>query len=156
MAAGPRREPASALPRAAAPETHVDLSAMRELANLSAQTAINRHARRTLVGRMHSKLIVAAVAFTACGGLFWMWQRTAPGEVTFYAALFALLVAVYWGVHYALLTGRLIVSRLGYVARDSSTGRGRMRPPTGQDVQDASGQSAGPPAQDGEEQASAE
>ncbi len=38
LPASQRREPATVLPRAAAPEKHVNLSAMRELANLSAHT----------------------------------------------------------------------------------------------------------------------
>ncbi len=126
LPAAQRREPASVLPRAAAPETPVNLSAMRELANLSAQSAINRHARRTLVSTMYSKLLVAAVALAACGGLSWMWMPSMPGDVTFYAVLLALLVAVYWGywgVHYALLTGRLVCDKPSRAARLAPTPR---------------------------------
>ena len=39
-------QPVELSPRSAAPEKHIDLSAMRELANLSARTAISRHSRR--------------------------------------------------------------------------------------------------------------
>jgi chemotaxis protein histidine kinase CheA len=141
MPATQRREPALVLPRAATPERSVDLSAMRELANLSAHSAISRHARRTLVSTMYSKLIVAVVALAACGGLFWMWKRLAVWEVTFYAALIALSAAIYWGVHYALLTGRLMVNKSGRVARSSSAG---------QDAHQAPDQFAGSSVEDGQ------
>jgi hypothetical protein len=126
LPAAQRREPASVLPHAAAPERNVNLSAMRELANFSAHSAIDRHARRALVSTMYSKLLVAAVALAACGGLSWMWMRSTPGDVTFYAALLALLVAAYWGVHYALLTGRLIFDKPGHAARLAPTAREPM------------------------------
>ena len=48
-------------PRAVAPENNANLSAMGELAIISAASAINRHAHTKKVGRVRSKLGVAVV-----------------------------------------------------------------------------------------------
>jgi hypothetical protein len=102
-------------PRSAAPETHNDLSALRELANLSAHSALNHHSRQLLVYTMRSKLTVAIVALAAGGAMFWMWKGASSAQMTYYAGLIAVLVAVYWGVQYALLSGRLTISRSGHI-----------------------------------------
>ncbi|MEN6450021.1 MAG: hypothetical protein ABFC96_05990, partial [Thermoguttaceae bacterium] len=107
-------------PRATAPENRVDLSALRELANLSAHSALARHARRLMVSRMNSKLLVAGVAFASSVGLYWM-SRVLTWKVTYYAAMASLLIGVYWGMHYLLLTGRLII-KSGHVAWNPATG----------------------------------
>ncbi|MBU4271540.1 MAG: hypothetical protein KKA28_06730 [Planctomycetes bacterium] len=119
-----RREPAQVAPRAEAPEKHANLSAMRELANLSAQNALNRYSRRILVNAMYSKLLVVAVALAAAAGLLWMWKTTTGWQTTFYSALVALIVAVYWGVQYALLSGRLMINKSGHIKWHSSAGYG--------------------------------
>jgi len=108
-------EPAPARPRAVAPERHIDFSALRELANLSAYNAITRYSRRLLVSSMFSKLFVTGVALFAGAVLLWQWKSSSGWELTFYAGLIALLIAVYWGVQYALLTGKLIISKSGHI-----------------------------------------
>ncbi|MEN6458300.1 MAG: FHA domain-containing protein [Thermoguttaceae bacterium] len=110
-----RREPVTVLPRAAAPETHVDLSAMRKLANLSAQNNLRRHARRVLVSEMYSRLVASVIALVTGVGLFIIWKRFAAWEAAYYASLVALLVAIYTGLRYAMVTGRLIVNKSGHV-----------------------------------------
>ena len=97
------------------PREAIDLSALRELANLSAHSAISQHTQRVLIRTMRSKLIVAVVALLASGGLWWMWSFFGAREMTYYSALVAILVAIYWGVEYALLTGRLIISKSGHI-----------------------------------------
>ena len=113
-------------PRAVPPEKRIDLSALRELANLSADAAINQHSRQVLIRTMASKLLVALVALLAGGGLLWMWRLAGAEQLTFYSGLLALLIAIYWGVEYALLTGRLIISKSGSIDWNSS-GSGRSR-----------------------------
>ena len=54
-------------PRTVAPEKRIDLSALRELANLSAQSAISRYSRKVLISSMYAKLMVAGVALAAGG-----------------------------------------------------------------------------------------
>jgi len=105
-------------PRSLAPERSIDISALRELANLSAQSALNRHSRNVLIQTMRSKLSVAIVALASGGGLLWLWKDFNATDATFYTALVALLVAIYWGVEYALLTGRLIISKSGSIDID--------------------------------------
>ena len=110
-----RREPAQVAPRAVMPEKHVNLSAMRELANLSAQNALSRYSRRILVNAMYSKLLVVAVALASAAGLLWIWKTTTGWQTTLYLALVALIVAIYWGVQYALLSGRLRINKSGRI-----------------------------------------
>jgi chemotaxis protein histidine kinase CheA len=118
------RKPVEMSRRSAAPESRVDLSALRELANFSARSAVSRHSRKLLINTMRSKLVMAIMALAAGGGLFWMWQRYGAVEMTLYYSLAAVLVAVYFGVQYALLTGRLRINELGHIniAWDSFTG----------------------------------
>ena len=110
--------PGTIAPRTVAPETHTDLSAFRELANLSAHTAIGRHSRQMLVRTMYSKLAVVIVALTTAGALFWMWRSLNTTQMTLYSALLALLITIYWSVQYALLTGRLIIGKSGHIDVD--------------------------------------
>jgi hypothetical protein len=115
-----RRELVTLVARTTAPETHSGLSALRELANFSARNAMSRHTRRVLVGQMYSKLMVVAVSVGAAVWLLWAWKSLMSWEATYYAALVAVLTAVYWGVQYALVTGRLIVNKAGYVKLNSA------------------------------------
>ena len=108
-------KPLKMSPRSAAPENRIDLSALRELANFSARNAISRHSRKLLINTMRSKLVMAIMALAAGGGLFWMWQQYGAVEMTLYYSLAAVLVAVYFGVQYALLTGRLRINERGHI-----------------------------------------
>ncbi len=108
-----RREPVDLSPRAVAPEKSVDLSALRDLANLSAEHALGRHDFKKLIVATRSKSIVTVVALAAAGGLFWHWYAHHAGNIVAYAAGLSLLAALYWGLQYAVLTGRLIINRAG-------------------------------------------
>ncbi len=112
------REPIELPPRTAAPEKRIDLSALRELANLAAKSAINRHSRQLLISTMYSKLAVMLTALAAGAVLLLMWKRFGAWHMTFYSALAALLVALYWGVEYAILSGRLVISKTGHIDVD--------------------------------------
>ena len=117
-----RRKPVDLSPRAVAPEKLGGLSAMRELANMSAHTAIDRHARRQMVSAKRSNLLVAIAGLVVGGALLWMWWAMKTGDLTFYSAMVSSLVALFWGVRYAVLTGRLIVSKSGRLDWKSSKG----------------------------------
>jgi len=95
-------------PRTVAPEKSVDLSAMRELANLSAQTAIDRHRQRAQRGATLSKLVVALVGLAAGAVLLHFWRHHAPTRLTFGAAMTSFVVAACWGVQYLILAVRRI------------------------------------------------
>ncbi len=114
-------EPVEMSPRTVAPEKRTDLSALRELANYSARSAISRHSQNILINTMHSKLVMALLALAACGGLFWMWMRYGAVESTLYYSLVAMLVAIYFSVQYALLTGRLCIDKSGNLNIDWNT-----------------------------------
>ena len=80
---------------------------------MSAHTAIDRHARRQMVSAKRSNLLVAIAGLVVGGALLWMWWAMKTGDLTFYSAMVSSLVALFWGVRYAVLTGRLIVSKSG-------------------------------------------
>ena len=127
-------EPVEARPRT--PPKHIELSAFRELANMSARHAIQQHSRRTLVRAMHGKLTVTFVAFVASIGLFWLWRQFGACKLTFCSSLLATVVAIFWGLEYAILTGRVIVGRSGHIR-------------IGRKGSSSPGTSAGSPARDG-------
>ncbi len=119
-------------PKTMAPEKGSHLAAMRELANLSARHALDQHGRLQLRRAIRGKLAVTLVS-AAVGSLlvaWWTWRGA--GEVAYYAGLVSYLIAVLWGVQYAVLTGRLIVSRSGHLAW-------RSRPPAAQAAAKRSG-----------------
>jgi hypothetical protein len=108
-----RREFVKLSPRAVAPEKNVDLSALRDLANLSAEHALGRHDFKQLMRATRSKLLVTVVALTASVVLFWHTRMHNGTKLEVIAAVLGLLIALYWGLQYAVLTGRLIVNRTG-------------------------------------------
>jgi predicted nucleic acid-binding Zn-ribbon protein len=110
-----QREPVVISPRATAPEKHINLMAMRELANLSAKSALNRHDRTLLVNTIYSKLAVISIALFSAIALLWMCYVMECPTHTFFAAIVALLTAVLWGIQYAFLTGRLIIKKSGEI-----------------------------------------
>ena len=58
-----------------------------------------------------SKLIVATIAAMVTVLLLWLWATHLPMAGTLLAAGVSLVVAVIWGVQYAVVTGRLIVGQ---------------------------------------------
>lgn len=117
----PARSRRPAMPKSAAPEDLSHLAAMRELANLSARNALDRHGRNMLRRAIRSKLAVLVLSFVAGSSLVALWWRLGAGDLAYYAALVCYLVAVVWGIQYAVLTGRLIVSRSGHLGWYSSS-----------------------------------
>jgi hypothetical protein len=118
QAAARPRQPEKMAPRAVAPERHVNLSAMRELANWSAHSAIDRHARRQVRMATWGKVLTTTVGVGVGAVLLGIWWTNQTGELTFYAALVSLLVALLWGLQCARLTGRKMLHK--------------SRPPVGQ------------------------
>lgn len=64
---------------------------------------------------MYGKLTVTFVAFVASIGLFWLWKQFGACKLTFYSSLLATVVAIFWGLEYAILTGRVIVGKSGHI-----------------------------------------
>jgi hypothetical protein len=94
--------------RTVAPERAIDLSAMRELANLSANAAIERHTRGRLIRASGGKLLVALLGATCSGVLYWQSVLLGTGSLAVYSSAVSLIVALYWSVQYMILTGRII------------------------------------------------
>ncbi len=100
-------------PRAVAPEKAVDLQAMRRLAVLSAEGALTSFARRKLNNTRRSKLLVACVAASSGGALFWINYHWPGNAAAAYGAVLAFVIAILWGIQYAVLAGKLLVGRSG-------------------------------------------
>jgi hypothetical protein len=92
-------------PRARAPEKAEDLVSLRELANLSAHSALDTHARNRLLKSAHAKLAVVTIALATAGVLLWRWTVSPSSHMHFYAGLAVVLVAILWGVQYAAIVG---------------------------------------------------
>ncbi len=58
------------------------MAAMRELANLSAQSAISRHIRWQMVRTKRGKLLIVLQGLIAGGALLWMWGRPGPASLS--------------------------------------------------------------------------
>ena len=124
-----RREPAQMLPRAAARESLGDLSAMRAVANVSAQSALNRHSRRQMGLSTRVKLILTLLSLFVSGLLLARWWMAGGNTIMFYSALTCFVVALFWGIQFAVLTGRMIVNKSGNLDWPSApTRRDRPKP----------------------------
>jgi len=117
---GPPREPQRMSPRAVAPERSVDLTAMRELANLSAKTAIDRHSRHKKIHGSRSKLLISFAAATLGATMLGIWRMTDVGQTSYYVALACFVLAALWAVPYALTVCRNITTRPARSRRPSA------------------------------------
>jgi hypothetical protein len=106
--------------RAVGPEKGVDLSAMRELANSSAKAAIERHARNLLARTGGSKLLMAILGATCGGSLYWMGTLHENGGFAIQAAAVSFVIALFWALQYAAVTGRLLVTRSDQASRGTA------------------------------------
>ena len=80
---------------------------MRELANFSAQHAIDRSHRQMLGRAAPTKLLVAVLALTVTGLLLWKWINL--GDITLACgAMVALIATLFWGAQYLKLTNRIL------------------------------------------------
>ena len=93
-------------PRGVAPEQPMSLSAMRELANVSAQSAISRHTKRQFRHVARSKLLVAGIGLAAGSILMYLWWFMGNRGPVFYAGLLAFLVALIWGFQFSTMSGK--------------------------------------------------
>lgn len=92
-----------------APERSSDLLAMRELANLSAQTALDSYAHRRWASAAVGKVIVSVFALVACLTLMaalpgWSTLKIVSGGA-------ALVIAVFWGLQAGILAQQVRAAR---------------------------------------------
>jgi hypothetical protein len=88
-----------------------------------------------MVRTMYGKLFLAAAALIAGIGLLWLWKVYGASETTLYASVIAIVVALFWGLQYAILTGRLIVTKSGRIniGWHGAPGRGASTESSAQD-----------------------
>jgi hypothetical protein len=79
----------------------VDLNTMRELANLSAQTALNRHSQHVAGKSVYVKLLIAMFGLFLGGALIGL-QIIQPGHPwAVYAGIVCVLCGLVWGTRAA-------------------------------------------------------
>ena len=119
------RKPAVRKPRGPAPE-QTGFAAMRELANVSARTAVEQSVRRRMRSMSRSKLVVAAAAGLMGLFLLLLWTTYAPFTVTLFAATTSFAVALLWTLQYAMVVGRALLGQdsLLRVGRSGETSTG--------------------------------
>ena len=88
------------------PETWSDMAAMRELANLSATRAIQKHSSEQLTKQALVKLLLSVAAM---GVALAMAELSVPGKtVLFAAAVLMMACATLWGGQFLLTTRKLL------------------------------------------------
>ena len=102
------QRPKKRKPRLPAPELTSDLPAMRELAKVAAQHALNQHARNELRRTFFAKIAVIATGIAA--GTF-LLIRSQPQEPGFYGGLLSLGIAVIWTLRFAAASAKQYVSK---------------------------------------------
>jgi len=75
----PERAPDDLSPRAAAPENSTDMTVKGDRTDLSAWTALDRHARRMLRRLGRGKPVLAAAGLVIGAALLWLWWRWHAG-----------------------------------------------------------------------------
>jgi hypothetical protein len=80
--------------RAAAPELSSDIAAMRELANLSARAALDKHAYRNWGRAAFGKFTIAVLA--AAAGVGAVHFAPSPDSMLMYAGLLSFVIALFW------------------------------------------------------------
>jgi len=109
----PTYTPESVVPRTVAPEKQVDLSAMRKLANFSAQSAITHYNQKKMAITARGEMLTIVAAVLA--GVFTAWMSI-PMEGTaamtaFYSAMVIFVVSLFWIAQYTVATSRLKAAR---------------------------------------------
>ena len=96
---------------------------------------------------------MAIVAILVGFGLLSLWWATGGSNVIWYAGLAGLLVALVWGIQYAVLTGRLIVTKSGGLAAPSKEQSNDGKTQEGTGEQAVAATQPRPDRDDGDDQA---
>ncbi|MGD9644219.1 MAG: hypothetical protein AB7U73_00815 [Pirellulales bacterium] len=96
--------------RTAAPERQCDLQAMRELANASARAHLAQHTRDERRAMLQTKLSVLIVSLVSAIFLLTISPR---GSTPWCGGIVSLLVAGFWGIQIAVITGKLTIDAQG-------------------------------------------
>ncbi len=107
------RQRPTARRRVRAPEKNANLAAMRELANLSSQAAIDRYAKAKLARVQREKLTVVLVSLLCGFGLTLLDLWVGIGQLGRSAMLLSFIVVVVYLIQYGILTGRLVINSKG-------------------------------------------
>jgi hypothetical protein len=103
----PQRKP---LKPARTPERPCDLAAMRELANASAKAHLALHARDERRSMLQTKVSVFLVSLVSAVFLLWISPR---GSTPWCGGIVSLLIAGFWGLQIAVITGKLTIDAQG-------------------------------------------
>lgn len=97
--------------RVVPPEHSMNLPAMRELANFSANSAIHRHTLQRLRRSINDRLVLACTAAGLAAGMLWFWRCHAPSVSVLSTVIGAFALAALWGGQYLVLHVRTFQKR---------------------------------------------
>jgi len=103
----PQRKP---LKPARTPERPCDLAAMRELANASAKAHLAQHARDERRNMLQTKVSVLVVSLVSA---VFLLSISPSGSTPWCGGIVSLLVAGFWGLQIAVITGKLTIDAQG-------------------------------------------
>jgi hypothetical protein len=106
QAASVEEVPSKLARRSTAPELSSDLAAMRELANLSARAAIDKHAYRNWGRAAFGKLTIAMLA--AATGAATVYFAPAPDSMLMYAGLSSFVITLFWLLQAGILVKNVL------------------------------------------------
>jgi hypothetical protein len=107
----PAIRPGEMAPRTLAPEKNINLSAIREIANLSASSALSSHQQKTTAINSQAKLLVTSVAFVMGVVFVIVWRMPHASPYTLLLALVSFGVSAIWGVQFSILLSKQLVER---------------------------------------------
>ena len=116
-------KPIEMAPRAVAPEKNIDLQAMRQLANFSANTAISKHENKLLTISTRTKLAVTLAAGFSGTVLLGLTISGGSRLLTGVLAMASFAVAGLWGTNYVALTKKMIGARMAQLERHLKAGQ---------------------------------
>ena len=115
-------------PRSQAPELTSDLKAMRELANMNTQVALDKHVQKRWSSAAIGKAGVAGVAVAS--GIYLMITANSLEDMEFLSGATAMIVAIFWGLQSLILTKQVqdVRKKKPEARFDHHLGRSKMIP----------------------------
>jgi hypothetical protein len=133
------------MPRAEAAEKRVDFSALRDIANLSAEDALGKFTRKQLTSAQRTHAMLTLGALIAGVAMIWYWYSHHAGNLFALGAGACLTVACYCGLQYAILSGRLFVHKSGKLSLRKDADERQSARENGETSENADSQNAQKP-----------
>ena len=122
-------------PRNVAPEKNININAIRELANLSATSALNSHQQKKTAINSQAKLLVTLVSLALGVALVVVSRLPHSSPYSLYWALAAFGVSAIWGAQFAKLFSQQLVERAARLDRHLKRANDAAAPSAAQEAE---------------------